>query len=416
MEVLLTTCDRIELLRGTVESYLSAKDRPNGLWVFDDASTDEAAVREATAPVAKSFDRRQHRLGAHVNTPQALADVFARTGTDVILVLDSDTEFASDWWPMAQRLFDRARQERGFACLSLFDDCNFESYPTLLDGLRTKQGVGAFGTVITRDYFDRYVRPEWDAGRPNWDYKASRKAFTEGFQVFVTDPSVLQHTGTMDGTHVGGSPSVALNFERQELSYPDILIPTCKSEIEIAPLMCDIEGFSEGCRVIATCTKASAAVNRNIALDRSTSNIVIMADDDITGFYDGWWRDMLAPFRGDKSVCMVSARLLRPDGTPGTMVGNNYNLDPPMVDVADRELPTACVAFWRDGTKFDEGFVGSGFEDNWFCRCLQKKYPQGRFVINNKCRLVHINEMKNQHGPNWDHNRKHFEELCRSIN
>ena len=78
---------------------------------------------------------------------------------------------------------------------------------------------------------------------------------------------------------------------------PTIIIPTCKTPVEIAPLMCNLEGFSLGCRIIATCEKASAAVNRNAGILHvihtaeteekgekcEIPKILIMIDDDIAG-------------------------------------------------------------------------------------------------------------------------------------
>lgn len=224
---------------------------------------------------------------------------------------------------------------------------------------------------------------------------------------------------TLDWTNIPFPKSVVSNssakssrvISKSSMAVADIIIPTCKNVAEISPLLCDLEGLSYPNRVYATCTPASASRNRNIGLNWARTPIVIMVDDDMRRFYEGWVQDITAPFI-DEDVVMVSARLLRPDGSPGTMVGSNYDLSSEVVEVAARELPTAAIAFRDLGVRFDEGFIGSGFEDNWFCKCLGNKAPNGKFVISNKCKLVHLNEMKNQHGPNWEHNEKHYKGLC----
>jgi len=188
----------------------------------------------------------------------------------------------------------------------------------------------------------------------------------------------------------------------------DIIIPTCKEPETVAHSVADVGTFSPGCKIIVTCLGACAAVNRNAGLNLAgDGHFVIMVDDDISGFFWGWWEELIRPL-ADQSVVMVSARLMRPDGKPGTMSGCNYEVDPDTVDVLRRELPTACVAFRKDELRFDGEYIGSGFEDTDFCYQLRQKYPAGRFVINNRVRLVHANEQKNQTGEFDAHNRARF--------
>ena len=77
------------------------------------------------------------------------------------------------------------------------------------------------------------------------------------------------------------------------INYPDIIVPSCKTPDELSPIMSEMQGFSLGCRSMATCRKASAAKNRNIGLDWAKSSIVIMLDDDMGGFFGGWWKSEL---------------------------------------------------------------------------------------------------------------------------
>lgn len=186
----------------------------------------------------------------------------------------------------------------------------------------------------------------------------------------------------------------------------DIIIPTCKNAQELSPLMSEIEGFSLGCRVIATCTKASAALNRNIGLGATSSDIVIMVDDDMAGFYDGWWQELIRPLKEDPAVYMVSARLTKADGKDGAMMFAGSTAGDTCV-VA--RVPTACVAFRRTDIWFDETFIGSGYEDDDFCAQMAREFPQGKVVINNRVRLIHLNEMKNQNGEYYSKNRAYFE-------
>ena len=194
---------------------------------------------------------------------------------------------------------------------------------------------------------------------------------------------------------------------------PDIIIPTFKTPEEVSPLVCDVEGFSYGCHVIATCCPGSAAMNRNYGLKEAQTDIVIMIDDDTAGYYDGWWEQMIRPLEEDPDIVMVSARLLKVDGSAGHMMflGNisaDYLTEVP-------RCATACIAFRNDGLRFDEKFEGSGFEDDDFCAQQFKKYPNAKTVINNRCRIIHLNEQKNQCGAIWEKNKAYFDKKWLTI-
>lgn len=199
----------------------------------------------------------------------------------------------------------------------------------------------------------------------------------------------------------------------------NIAIPTCKTEAELIPLLQEIrETVSTNIRelkLIHTCYPGSAAKNRNIALDKIAEyEPVIMLDDDVTGFRHGWDEELIRPlYQGStgihSDVALVSARLFNSKGVPAHMMGDNYDMTQALVEVDAKRLPTACIAFIKDsGIRFDEQFIGSGFEDDDFCKQLQENYPNGRFVINNKVVVVHKNEMKNQKTGFWYYNKAYY--------
>lgn len=188
----------------------------------------------------------------------------------------------------------------------------------------------------------------------------------------------------------------------------DIIIPTCKSRVEIEPLIEEINRTDRGGpRVIATCTAGSAAQNRNIGLDQAKTDAVIMIDDDVTKFPDGWNIRLEEALRSEPDAVMVSASLLDTGGNYGQMLGDPERKDTGISEVARRELPTACIAFWNDGIRFDEAFIGSGWEDTDFMAQLRAAYPNGRWLVCNDVKVVHVNEMKNQ-AKNFKANMKHY--------
>jgi glycosyltransferase involved in cell wall biosynthesis len=200
---------------------------------------------------------------------------------------------------------------------------------------------------------------------------------------------------------------------------PDILIPTCKDDYELAGQIGEIimaEPEIDGDRIIYSCYDKSAAFNRNYCLNLARSGIVVMIDDDISGFLPGWSEKLIEPLLKCRDIIYVSARLMNNEGlaqhlvgyfgTPQRVMGFSDNLISPIVPV--NTAPSAAVAFRNDGTRFDEAYVGSGWEDTDFVRQLKVKYPGGKVVINNEVKLIHANEMKNQLGENYKINKEYF--------
>jgi len=199
----------------------------------------------------------------------------------------------------------------------------------------------------------------------------------------------------------------------------DIIIPSCKDRSECEQQIRDIERTrtTEG-KVIFTGLKASASVNRNRGIDLSDADILIQCDDDTTGFFPGWDEILIKPLIEKDNVSIVAARLLNVNGTIGFMMGDPKKclLDGDIVETSEPRLATACVAFKFDPSiRFDENFLGSGYDDTDFNNQYLQKYPDMKFVINNKCRIIHINEMKNQKNraqgcdqDYWTHNKTYF--------
>jgi hypothetical protein len=181
----------------------------------------------------------------------------------------------------------------------------------------------------------------------------------------------------------------------------DIAVPTCKRRSEVDPLLQEIRRTRETAgRTVATCQPVSAAINRNLALEQCGADLVIMCDDDITNFPAGWDRLLAAPF-ADEAVEMTSARLMAPNGEYGQMLGHpNRGAAEGLTPVPSQELPTACICIRNRGLQFDEGFVGSGWEDTDYSARLRSLYPEGNWLVVEAVRVVHLNEQKHQHAGN----------------
>lgn len=195
----------------------------------------------------------------------------------------------------------------------------------------------------------------------------------------------------------------------------DILIPSCKHQDALKPLLADIEATVGGKpRIILSCNPWSAAKNRNHCLAQAAEGPVVMLDDDISAFPAGWNERLVSVLTEQPGCVMASARLLRSDGLPGRMggIGDNglfqtegvYEVKGPQ-----RKLVTACFAFRNEpDIRFDENYVGSGFEDDDLSAQLRRKYPGALFLVVCDVAVIHLNEMKNQ-SENFERNKQYFQ-------
>jgi len=171
--------------------------------------------------------------------------------------------------------------------------------------------------------------------------------------------------------------------------HVSIIIPTVKTEEKIANLISQIKGsVTYELDLIVVSGFRSAAKNRNIGLDRAKGEFVIMCDDDIDKFPYGWDRDLIDMLK-HTGASMIGARLLNPDGTLHKTKYKNLDLSKDFVET--RTMITACCAFKNTGLRFDENYIGSGYEDTDFCKQLG-----GKFFVANKVKVIHKNECKNQ--------------------
>lgn len=189
-----------------------------------------------------------------------------------------------------------------------------------------------------------------------------------------------------------------------------IVIPTCKPQDDIRNMLVDIETNTlEWHKVIHTCLPLPAARNRNIAHAsvRREVQFVVSLDDDIQGFYPGWLTDIIQPLKEDETIRFASARLMKPGGREvNFMMTSSFDLKNKYEDVP--RCPTSAYAYRKkdfdslfefynkDSLPFDENFKGSGWEDNALCHDLKMRFPDSRIIINNQCKLIHVNEEKNQ--------------------
>lgn len=183
--------------------------------------------------------------------------------------------------------------------------------------------------------------------------------------------------------------------------YHCVIIPSCKDEEDLNKQSGDILAADRDLTVLySSSNDLSAALNRNACLDiaqrECQPQYIVMIDDDITGFFPGWSSLLVEPLK-DPDVLYVSARLLNECGTPQVVMGFSKNVHNAIVPVSI--APSAAIAFRNDGTRFYHEYKGSGFEDTDFHFQLKEKYGYDKKVlVNNRVKLTHLHEMKNQNG------------------
>jgi len=173
-----------------------------------------------------------------------------------------------------------------------------------------------------------------------------------------------------------------------------ISIPTIKTFDQVKQQIEDIRrSVPADVEVFATCQNVSASQNRNIAINRcKDGDILVMVDDDITGYHDGWLDAIIEPIVAGASIS--SARLLTLTGEPGPQIGVEDRNGLEVYEAHGGAVPSAAIAFVVDDLIFDENYAGAGWEDTDFCRQKKLKYPDKQIVITNKCRLIHRLEFK----------------------
>jgi hypothetical protein len=136
------------------------------------------------------------------------------------------------------------------------------------------------------------------------------------------------------------------------------------------------------CNVIVTCLeKESLFANRNYGLKQCKAPVVIMMDDGASGFYRGWWRELITPME-DPRVVLCAPRLIAPDGVVISIPYSDNSLAEPVEYV--QSVPLCFVAIRNSGVLFDErgsdrDFVGS--------QCAKRQ--DAAIAISNQCKMVY---------------------------
>jgi glycosyltransferase involved in cell wall biosynthesis len=190
-------------------------------------------------------------------------------------------------------------------------------------------------------------------------------------------------------------------------------VPTLKSLDQLQSLKKELESTVDlnNTEILFSCQNASASINRNWILDHAKGDFIIQVDDDMKGFFPGWVGKLIQPFNNDTNVIMTSARLMKTDGNVNFMIGLNTGThiqNGNLIEVTSKSIPSACICIRKNSLKYDEAYIGCGYEDTDYCLRLSQMFPIGKVIVIDDCRIIHLQEMKNELGDYLTHNKQVF--------
>lgn len=204
--VMLTTYDRIGLLKQTVASYLECQDRPPVLYVFDDVSKESEQVKRIISKIPEAvLIKKTKHLGFYRNNTLAMNTLFSK-GAKKLLVLDSDCLLNRQWWPKSLKIANDFDLTKNVVCL--FNARVNEYKPSGISGFVDKKSVGGLGLMLSKEIWSKYIKPieKSDKEVGGWDGEMCVRAAKDGVRILACSPSLLQHTGYEDGIHSKEDP------------------------------------------------------------------------------------------------------------------------------------------------------------------------------------------------------------------
>jgi glycosyltransferase involved in cell wall biosynthesis len=225
LSVMMTTYNRYDLLERTARSYLKTEPRPRRLYVFDDFSDDLPKIKALTLRIPEVvLVQSEARLGCPRKNLASIKGMF-EAGADNVLVLDSDCVFSMDWYAKALEII-RARPREG-ALHCLFNAKIHPAQAAPEGGLVEKTDIGGLGLIITKPIYEKYLAEMTIAEdeRTNWDGALCALVRKDGGRVYACSPSMLEHTGALEGEHpnpdiVAADFQGEVSFTAFELSHP----------------------------------------------------------------------------------------------------------------------------------------------------------------------------------------------------
>lgn len=225
--ILLTTYNRPEYLKTTIDSLNKADLSDVDVLVVDDRSTDHDTINLIQQFKHIINDSNRSIRYSLLTGFNHLFDI----GYEVVINLDSDVLVRNDFVSVLLNLHNKFPNKliTGFNCntLSLHGHVRHHVVSSG-DGYNVKKSVGGVNMLVTKDTYNKFVKPALERTLlegGNWDNEACK--LTDG--VICAVPSVIQHIGYNSSMgHTGVEPpDVADDFKPLSLSNITLIGVDC---------------------------------------------------------------------------------------------------------------------------------------------------------------------------------------------
>jgi len=205
----MTTYDRIYLLRKTVKSIEESVVRPV-INVFDDGSTRLSQVKKAIPQEGFVFNEFPH-AGCLINHKRAFDSVLRNKAVKWIAVVDSDSILYKFWWVKVCDMVDMMHKNN-VQVGGLFNKGDRATGGAAPDGYVYVNGTGGIGMVLSKEA-TKYITDK-DTEKTGWDNMVCRGVIKDGGRIICTEKSYVQHAGFIEGLHATDrfEEQVAKNF------------------------------------------------------------------------------------------------------------------------------------------------------------------------------------------------------------
>jgi hypothetical protein len=199
---------KLNLLKATLLSYNKAVNQPLELIVFDDKSDSEKLIVIKnllnTYTLYHNLIENKRRIGHGWGSVYACETIFKSSpDTDLIMLLNDDTIFHSNWYNIQLHLLKELYKRGNFGCFGLYS--NTKEHPFIDNNnceiinnisICQKDSTSGFGLVVTRDLIDYMSKINKDS-YASWDWAISDYIKTSNRVIYKTKNSYLQHIGKL---------------------------------------------------------------------------------------------------------------------------------------------------------------------------------------------------------------------------
>lgn len=212
--ICITTYNRPEYLKKTLESLNRANLHNSYIFIVDDCSRD---ITTRKLILKYNHYRTQKTLSIR-HTLQIGFDKLISEGCNILLNLDADVIVRKDFLSKLLELYKQFPDH----IISGFNTLTKNEYGKVRHAIQkegkgyvTKHSIGGVNMLVSVGTYRDIVRPaliQSQRTRAQWDYLACKMSIDKGKEIIVTRPSVIQHIGISSAMGHSQNPDIAEDF------------------------------------------------------------------------------------------------------------------------------------------------------------------------------------------------------------